>query len=135
MTIGPLDQLYLETASKEDLLAEINDQRRQVIESRCLASELERKLRESQKELDAANSENKSLSARLISANNRLAKMYKKHGKPKNASGAIKNKILNLIICGFENKAIAEKGFNPSTVRAIRSKIGSAKKKALSQSE
>lgn len=51
--LSPLDQLYLDTTSKEDLLAEINDQRRQVIEARGLAAELERKLWDAEKERDA----------------------------------------------------------------------------------
>jgi hypothetical protein len=51
--LSPLDQLYLETTSKEDLLAEINDQRRQVIEARGLAAEIERKLWTVEKERDA----------------------------------------------------------------------------------
>lgn len=48
--ISPLEQLYLETTSKEDLLAEIKDQRRQVIEARAVATELDRKLYEAEKE-------------------------------------------------------------------------------------
>lgn len=128
--LSPLDQLYLETTSKEDLLAEINDQRRQVIEARGLAAELERKLLETEKERDVATDENKILLTRLTSANNRLAKMYKKHGKPQTAGGLMKSKIAQLIGSGLDNAAISGTGFNPSTVRAVRSRLGITKEKA-----
>lgn len=130
MTISQLEQLYLETTSKEDLLAEINDQRRQVVEARGLAIEIERRLWAVEKERDSLASENGTIKKRLNAANNRLAKMYRQYGKPVAAKDMIKNKIAQLIEIGMDNEQISKKGFNPSTVRAIRSQLGMSNKKA-----
>jgi len=128
--LSPLDLLYLETTSKEDLLAEINDQRRQVIEARGLAADIEHRLWASEKEREALTAENITIVKRLNSANNRLAKMYKQHGKPKAAGDMIKIKIAELIESGMDNEQIINKGFNPSTVRSIRHRLGMSKKRA-----
>lgn len=130
--LSPLDQLYLETTSKEDLLAEINDQRRQVIEARSLASELERKLRDAEKERDALLSVKEECS-KLVIKNKQLRSLLSKHRrkyniKPKTAVGA---EIMTLMEQGLSNKEIVAKGFNKFTVENIRKTI----KKALSQSE
>lgn len=127
MTISSLEQLYLDTTSKEDLLAEINDQRRQVIDARGLAAELERKLWAVEKERDALIAV-KDECNELIIKNNRLRSLLSKHRrkysiKPKTAVGA---EIITLMEQGLRNKEIIDKGFNKFTVENIRKTIKKA---------
>ena len=128
--LSPLDQLYLDTTSKEDLLAEINDQRRQVIDARGLAAELERKLWAVEKGRDALIAV-KDECNELIIKNKRLRSLLSKHRRkyniqPKTAVGA---EIMTLMEQGLRNKEIVDKGFNKFTVENIRKTI---KKAALS---
>ena len=108
MTISPLDQLYLETTSKEDLLAEIKDQRRQVVEARGLAAELERKLWAVDKERDAlmvkvARIDKLEKEAKLARA--RFSKLKKKSGIKKEDPKRIK--VINLHEMGVKPLEIA----------------------------
>ena len=128
--LSPLDQLYLDTTSKEDLLAEINDQRRQVIEARGLAAEFERKLWCIEKERDALLSV-KDECNELNTKNKQIRSLLSKHRRkynirPKTAVGA---EIMTLMEQGLRNKEIVDKGFNKFTVENIRKTI---KKAALS---
>lgn len=125
--LSPLDQLYLDTTSKEDLLAEINDQRRQVIDARGLAAELERKLWNAEKERDALLSVEEECS-KLVIKNKQLRSLLSKHRrkyniKPKTAVGA---EIMTLMEQGLSNKEIVAKGFNKFTVENIRKTIKKA---------
>jgi len=110
MTISPLDQLYLETTSKEDLLTEINDQRRQVVEARGLAAEIERQLRTVQKERDGLLplvSKCEKLDKSLRSCRASLSFMKKKTAKARGKT--IKSKVIELI----------EQGLKPAEMRDL----------------
>lgn len=125
--LSPLDQLYLDTTSKEDLLAEINDQRRQVVEARGLAADLERKLWDVEKNRDALLSV-KDECNELNTKNKQLRSLLSKHRRkynirPKTAVGA---EIMTLMEQGLRNKEIVDKGFNKFTVENIRKTIKKA---------
>lgn len=106
--LKPLEQLYIDTTSKEDLLAEINDQRRQVIEARGLAAELERKLWAAEKERDLLlerTARLQKLESEVKVARTMLSTMRKKAGKSKPRSN--KAKIIDL----------HESGMRPADIR------------------
>ncbi len=130
MKISPLEQLYLETTSKEDLLAEINDQRRQVIEARGVAAEMERRLLAAEKALseqlklvDQAQKTCRQLGEQVAQRDRVIERMRKKY----NDSGLkIKPAVIALLDAGLSNKEIEAKGFNPATIRSIRHQLNVA---------
>lgn len=100
--ISPLDQLYLDTTSKEDLLAEITDQRRQVIEARGLAAELERKLWDVEKERDALTpliAKCESLEKSIRSYRSSLSLMKRQTAKARGKT--IKSQVIEMIEQGL----------------------------------
>ena len=127
--LSPLDQLYLETTSKEDLLAEINDQRRQVIEARGLAAELERKLWDVEKERIMLATENEQLKKREKAAINKLHRVRKKH---KIKTVTITSEITRHILNGLSNQDIEKMGYNMSTIKNRRGRINAIEKAAQS---
>jgi len=129
MTISPLDQLYLDTTSKEDLLAEINDQRRQVVEARGLAAELSRKLLAVDSERSRLVIENDQLKKREKAAINKLHRVRKSHKiKPSTITSEITRHILN----GLSNQEIEKMGYNLSTIKNRRGRINAIEKAAQS---
>lgn len=127
--LSPLDQLYLETTSKEDLLAEINDQRRQVVEARGMAAELERKLWDAEKERNSLAIENEQLKKREKAAINKLHRVRKKHNIKKTT---ITSEITGYILNGLSNQEIERMGYNMSTIKNRRGRINAIEKAAQS---
>lgn len=127
--LSPLDQLYLETTSKEDLLAEINDQRRQVTEARGIASELQRKLWAVEAERDKLLVENEQMKKRAHAATSRLSRVRKKHNE---RVISVVSEIIALIEKGLSNDEIESMGYNRSTIRVQRSRINAIEKAAQS---
>lgn len=119
--LPPLEQLYLETTSKEDLLAEINDQRRQVVEARGLASELQRKLWSVEAERDLLVS-TKVECAELRKKVKKLTEMnsYYRRLKRPHQRVSIQNQIFTLVEEGLKRKELLAKGYSePSVDRAL----------------
>lgn len=134
--LSPLDQLYLETTSKEDLLAEINDQRRQVVEARGIASELQRKLWAVEAERDSLIGV-KEECAELRKKVKKLTEMnsyYRRLKKPQQRV-FIQGQLLSLIEQGLKRKELLANGYSePSVDRALRLYRDAQKnKKALVQ--
>lgn len=131
--ISPLDQLYLETTSKEDLLAEINDQRRQVIEARGVASELQRNLWAVESERDlllVKTARLQKLESDIKHVRTMLSTLRKKAGKVKLRSN--KSAIIGMHESGLKPAAIRDKtGWSYDYIR----KVVKEYKKALSQTE
>lgn len=136
MTIGPLDQLYIDTTSKEDLLAEINDQRRQVIEARGLAADIERRLWAVEKERDALAplvAECEALRQKLKHARCRGSQF--KNQLAKKRPPTKKSLIIALIEQGLRPAAIRDlHGFNYQTILDVWQSYHAAKKSAQGQS-
>lgn len=118
--LSPLEQLYLETTSKEDLLAEIKDQHRQASDVKEKWSYVDRLLRQLTKEHHALMIENAKLKISLKAATNKLHRLRKKYDEK---TVSVTAQIIELIEQGLSNEEIASKGFNKSTIRAQRSKI------------
>ena len=117
MILGPLDQLYLDTTSKEDLLAEINDQRRQVVEARGLAAELERKLWAVEKERDAllaVEAERNELRKKVKNLTD-LNSYYRRLKKPEQRV-FIQGELLTLIEKGERRKELLSRGYSIASV-------------------
>jgi len=119
--VSPLDQLYLDTTSKEDLLAEINDQRQQVIEACGIASELQRKLWAVEAErcvlLEKAE-RLKKLESEIKIARTMLSTMRKKAGNSKPRSN--KASIIDMHEDGLKPAAIRDKtGWSYDYIRKV----------------
>lgn len=122
--LSPLEQLYLETTSKEDLLAEIKDQQRIANEAKAKWSKVDGLLRQLTKEHQPLMIENAKLKLSLNATRNQLHRLRKKYGENKDS---VTSQIIGLIEQGLSNDEITEMGFNRSTVRAQRSRINAIK--------
>lgn len=118
--LSPLEQLYLETTSKEDLLAEIKDQQRIADEAKALATELNRLLFNEQAEVQRLTESNKRLTSRINSADMKLMKLRKKHGEKRET---ISSKIASLIINGLTDSEIIALGYKRGSITPVRSRI------------
>lgn len=118
--LSPLEQLYLETTSKEDLLAEIKDQQRQASDAKEKWSQVDILLRQLTKDHQSLMIENSKLNLSLSAARNQLHRLRKKHNE---RAVSVTAQIIDLIEQGLSNDEISEKGFNRSTIRSQRSKI------------
>jgi uncharacterized protein YjaZ len=110
----PLEQLYLETTSKEDLLAEINDQRRQVIEARGEWSAAERELQELRKKLANYEEMKATIKRHVVT----ISKYRKRLGI--SDAGGIKRAVFSFIADGLTNAEIAAKGYKKETIERYR---------------
>jgi len=131
MTIGPLDQLYLDTTSKEDLLAEINDQRRQVIEARGEWAKADRELQELRKLRDDVAALN-ALVEKLrgdIKLKSRLICKYKNRLGIRSPNGN-KVEILTLIEKGKRDCEIEKMGYSRRTIQRHKREYKEAIEKA-----
>lgn len=127
--LSPLDQLYLDTTSKEDLLAEINDQRRQVIEARGLAAELERELVRAKQEIEKLSDANRRLRSRINIADLKLTRIKKKYGEKRETISA---KIAQFMMSGLSDKEIINLGYKRGSITPVRSRINAIEKAAQS---
>lgn len=127
--ISPLDQLYLDTTSKEDLLAEINDQRRQVIEARGLAAELDREFFKAKQEIEKLIDANRRLLSRINIADLKLTRIKKKYGEKRETISA---KIAQFMMSGLTDKDIIALGYKRGSITPVRSRINAIEKAAQS---
>ncbi len=118
----PLEQLYLETTSKEDLLAEINDQRRQVVEARGEWSTAERELQELRKKLADYEEMKATIKRHIVT----ISKYRKQLGI--SDAGRIKRAVFSFIADGLTNAEIAAKGYKKETIERYRCMYNSINK-------
>ena len=122
--ISPLDQLYIDTTSKEDMLAEILDLRKMLTDARGEWSKADRELQELRKV--------SVMIAELQSTVKRQAVAISKYRKRLGDSdaGGIKRAVFSLIAEGLTNQEIIDKGYNKQSVQRYRRLYNTIKKAA-----
>ena len=115
--LTPLERFYFENAGKDDLIAEVIELRAKLKAANSAMSKLsvaEIRLEKALAELESANK-------RAHAATVRLSDLKKKYN---HQPARIKSEIISFICEGLSNAQIVEKGYNKSTVRCVRARMG-----------